>query len=173
DPLHKVTVIPRGRALGLALSLPEKDAYSHSESWLKDYMVFAFGGYAAEKIVYGETTTGTAQDITQATDFARKMVCEWGMAESMGPVAYGQKEEPIFIGKEIARHKDYSEDTAMKIDQSIKAFLDEAAGRAIQILTTNRDKLEKLAEELIAKETLLDSDIRTLFGLPDRVRAQA
>ena len=170
DPLHKVTVIPRGRALGLALSLPEKDAYSHSESWLKDYMVFAFGGYAAEKIVYGETTTGTAQDISQATDFARRMVCEWGMAEAMGPVAYGQKEEPIFIGKEIARHKDYSEDTAMKIDGSIKAFLDEAAGRAIEILTTHKTELLKLADELVARETLLDSDIRTLFGFPDYVR---
>jgi len=172
DPLHKVTIIPRGRALGLALALPEKDAYSHSKSWLMDYMVFAFGGYAAEKIVYGETTTGTAQDLRQATDFARKMVCEWGMAESIGPVAYGQAEEPIFIGKEIARHKDYSEDTAMNIDKAIRFFLDEAAGRAIAILTGNKDKLERLADELIAKETLLDSDIRTLFGFPPRVRAQ-
>jgi cell division protease FtsH len=170
DPLHKVTIIPRGRALGLALALPEKDAYSHSKSWLLDYMVFAFGGYAAEKVVYGETTTGTAQDLRQATDFARKMVCEWGMAEGMGPVAYGQEEEPIFIGKEIARHKDYSEDTARQIDNAIKAFLDEALGRAIRILTDNRDKLEALADELIVKETLLDSDIRTLFGFPDRIK---
>ena len=176
DPLHKVTIIPRGRALGLALALPEKDAYSHSESWLRDYMVFAFGGYAAEKVVYGETTTGTAQDLRQATDFARKMVCEWGMAESMGPVAYGQEEEPIFIGKEIARHKDYSEDTAMKIDNAIRVFLDEAAGRAIEILTTNKDKLEKLASELITRETLLDADIKLLFGFPEKhpkVEAQA
>ena len=176
DPLHKVTIIPRGRALGLALALPEKDAYSHSESWLRDYMVFAFGGYAAEKVVYGETTTGTAQDLRQATDFARKMVCEWGMAESMGPVSYGQEEEPIFIGKEIARHKDYSEDTARKIDDAIRVFLDEAAGRAIEILTTNKDKLEKLASELISRETLLDADIKTLFGFPEKhskVEAQA
>ncbi|MEI6387791.1 MAG: ATP-dependent zinc metalloprotease FtsH [Spirochaetota bacterium] len=172
DPLHKVTIVPRGRALGLAISLPEKDAYSHSKGWLRDYMVFAFGGFAAEKIVYGETTTGTAQDIRQATDFARRMVCEWGMADSMGPVAYGQEEEPIFIGKEIARHKDYSEDTAMKIDNAIKDFLDEAVGRSIKILTDNRDKLEKLADELIVRETLLDADIRTLFGFPERKRAE-
>jgi len=172
DPLHKVTVIPRGRALGLALSLPEKDSYSHTKSWLEDYMVFAFGGFAAEKIVYGETTTGTAQDIRQATDFARRMVCEWGMAETMGPVAYGQEDEPIFIGKEIARHKDYSEDTAMRIDEAIKAFLERAAGRAISILTDHKEKLERLADELIVKETLVDEDIRTLFGFPLREKQE-
>jgi cell division protease FtsH len=168
DPLHKVTVIPRGRALGLALALPEKDAYSHSKSWLEDYMVFAFGGLAAEEIVYGETTTGTAQDIRQATDFARKMVCEWGMSEKLGPVAYGQEEEPIFIGKEIAQHKDYSEDTAKRIDEAVQEFLEKAAGRARAILTEHRDQLERLATELIARETLLDADIRQLFDFPPR-----
>ncbi|HOX47555.1 MAG TPA: ATP-dependent zinc metalloprotease FtsH [Spirochaetia bacterium] len=173
DPLHKVTVVPRGRALGLALALPEKDAYSHTKSWLEDYMVFAFGGYAAEKIVYGETTTGTAQDLRQATDFARKMVCEWGMAEAMGPVSYGQEDEPIFIGKEIARHKDYSEDTAMRIDGSVRDFLEKAAGRAVSILTEHKDQLERLAEELIVKETLLDEDIRNLFGFPPRKAQEA
>ena len=168
DPLHKVTVIPRGRALGLALAIPDKDAYSHTKSWLEDYMVFAFGGYAAERLIYGETTTGTAQDIRQATDFARKMVCEWGMSEKLGPVAYGQEEEPIFIGKEIAQHKDYSEDTAMRIDEAVQAFVQRALDRASAILTEHRDQLERLAQELIARETLLDSDIRELFGFPDR-----
>ena len=168
DPLHKVTVIPRGRALGLTLSLPEKDAYSQTKSWLEDYMVFAFGGYAAEKLIYGETTTGTAQDIRQATEFARKMVCEWGMSDGMGPVAYGQEDEPIFIGKEIARHKDYSEDTAMKIDMAVKSFLERAEGRAQSILTDHREQLERLTSELITKETLLDEDIRALFGFPPR-----
>lgn len=136
-------------------------------------MVFAFGGYAAEKIVYGETTTGTAQDLRQATDFARKMVCEWGMAEAMGPVSYGQEDEPIFIGKEIARHKDYSEDTAMRIDGSVRDFLEKAAGRAVSILTEHKDQLERLAEELIVKETLLDEDIRNLFGFPPRKAQEA
>jgi cell division protease FtsH len=168
DPLHKVTVIPRGQALGLALAIPDKDAYSHTKSWLEDYMVFAFGGFAAEKLIYGETTTGTAQDIRQATDFARKMVCEWGMSDSMGPVALGQEDEPIFLGKEIARHKDYSEDTAMRIDAAVQAFLERAAGRAAAILSDHRDQLERLADELITKETLLDSDIRALFGFPPR-----
>jgi cell division protease FtsH len=168
DPLHKVTVIPRGRALGLALAIPDKDAYSHTKSWLEDYMVFAFGGFAAEKLIYGETTTGTAQDIRQATAFARKMVCEWGMSEKLGPVAYGAEDEPIFIGKEIAQHKDYSEDTAMRIDEAVQSFMERAVKRAQDILTEHRDQLERLAEELIVKETLLDSDIRALFGFPPR-----
>jgi cell division protease FtsH len=172
DPLHKVTIIPRGRALGLTLALPEKDAFSHTRSWLEDYMVFAFGGFAAEKLVYGETTTGTAQDIRQATDFARRMVCEWGMDEGMGAVAYGQEEAPIFIGKEIARHKDYSEETARRIDEAIMGFLDRAKERAIAILQEHREQLDRLAEELIVRETLVDEDIRSLFSFPERPRQE-
>jgi cell division protease FtsH len=166
DPLHKVTVVPRGRALGLTLSLPEKDVYSRSKSWLEDRIAIMYGGYAAERLIYGETTTGTAQDIRQATDFARKMVCEWGMAEAMGPVAYGQEEEPIFIGKEIAQHKDYSEDTAMRIDAAIKSILESALERVTSILTEHRDQLEKLADALVARETLEDADVRELLGFP-------
>jgi len=164
DPLHKVTIVPRGRALGLALSLPEKDSYSFKRDWLFDRLVITYGGYAAEKIVYGETTTGTAQDLRQATDMARKMVCEWGMADDMGPIAYGQEEEPIFIGKEIARHKDYSEETAKKIDEALKALLDRALKQAMDILSRERKKLELLANELMQKETLEDTDVRTLLG---------
>jgi cell division protease FtsH len=166
DPLHKVTVVPRGRALGLTLSLPEKDVYSRSRSWLEDRIAIMYGGYAAERLIYGETTTGTAQDIRQATDFARKMVCEWGMAEAMGPVAYGQEEEPIFIGKEIAQHKDYSEDTAMRIDAAVKNILEGALARVTSILTEHRDQLEKLADALVARETLEDADVRELLGFP-------
>lgn len=169
DPFHKVTVIPRGRALGLTLSLPEKDSYSRSRSWLEDRMVIMYGGFAAEKIVYNETTTGASQDIRQATEFARRMVCEWGMADEMGPVAYGQEEEPIFIGKEIARHKDYSEATASRIDNAIREILDRAASRAFDILTENKDQLQKLTEHLIQKETLDDAEIRELLGFPVRV----
>jgi cell division protease FtsH len=168
DPLHKVTVVPRGRALGLSISLPEKDVYSRSKSWLEDRIAIMYGGYSAERIVYGETTTGTAQDIRQATDFARKMVCEWGMAELMGPVAYGQEEEPIFIGKEIAQHKDYSEDTAMRIDEAIKKILESALARVTAILTEHRDQLEKLADALVARETLEDSEVRLLLGFAPR-----
>ena len=164
DPLHKVTIVPRGRALGLALSLPEKDSYSYSRAWLFDRLVITYGGYAAEKIIYGSTTTGTAQDLRQATDMARRMVCEWGMAENLSPIAYGQEDEPIFIGKEIARHKDYSEETARKIDDALKVLLDKALNQAIEILSRERAKLEALANELMQKETLEDSDVRRLLG---------
>ncbi len=168
DPLHKVTVVPRGRALGLALSIPEKDVYSRARSWLEDRIAIMYGGYSAEMLFYGETTTGTAQDIRQATDLARKMVCEWGMTDSLGPMAYGQEEEPIFIGKEIAQHKDYSEDTARRIDAAIKEILQAALVRVTGILTEHRDQLGKLADELVARETLDDNDVRALIGLPPR-----
>ena len=168
DPLHKVTVIPRGRALGLTISLPEKDVYSQSRSWLEDRISIMYGGFAAEKLIYGETTTGTAQDIRQATDFARKMVCEWGMADQLGPVAYGAEDEPIFIGKEIAQHKDYSEDTAMRIDAAIKKILEAALARVTSVLTEHRDQLEKLADALVARETLEDAEIRVLLGFAPR-----
>lgn len=168
DPLHKVTIIPHGRALGLALSLPEKDAYSHSVARLKDRIVVCYGGYVAETLIYGETTTGTAQDLKQATDIARRMVCEWGMAPGMGPVAYGQEDEPIFLGKEIARHKDYSEETARSIDAAMREILDEGHSRASAILTEHKDQLIALAKELIQKETLQDEDIRKLLGFAPR-----
>ncbi len=168
DPLHKVTIVPRGRALGLALSLPEQDSYSRSRAWIRDRLVIMYGGYAAESIVYGETTTGTAQDLRHATEMARRMVCEWGMGPGLEPIAYGQEDEPIFLGKEIARHKDYSEHTAERIDRALADILEEARRAAFDILTEHRDQLDRLAEELIAKETLLDEDIRAMFGFPAR-----
>ncbi|HEQ70974.1 MAG TPA: ATP-dependent zinc metalloprotease FtsH, partial [Spirochaetia bacterium] len=168
DQLHKVTVIPHGRALGVALSLPESDEYSKSKAWLMDRMVIIMGGYAAEKIVYSETTTGAQSDIEQATNIARRMVCEWGMSPNIGPVALGQKEEPIFLGKEIARHKDYSEDTAKKIDKEIKQVIETCLDKAVDLLTKNKAKLKKLAETLVAKETLDDVEIRELLNLPKR-----
>ncbi len=173
DPLHKVTIVPRGRALGLAVSLPEKESYSRTKGWINDRIAISYGGYAAETIVYGETTTGTSQDIRQATELARKMACEWGMAEELGAVAYGQEEEPIFIGKEIAQHKDYSEDTAKRIDGAVRRILDEGKKRAFDILTEHRDQLVRLAEELIRKETLVDDEIKALFGFIDAKAAQA
>jgi cell division protease FtsH len=166
DPLHKVTIVPRGRALGLAMSLPEKDSYSRTRGWLFARLVITYGGYAAEQLVYSETTTGTAQDLRQASDIARKMVCEWGMTEGVGAIAYGQEDEPIFLGKEIATHKDYSEDTARKIDNAIRGLLEEAKNKASEILTRERQNLEKLADSLMQRETLEDSDVRELLGLP-------
>jgi cell division protease FtsH len=166
DPLHKVTIIPHGRALGMALSLPEQDDYSKSRGWLVDRIVIMMGGYAAESIIYNETTTGAQVDIEQATNLARRMVCEWGMSPELGPISFGQKEEPIFIGKEIARHKDYSEETAHKIDQEIEKIVRSSLGSATDLLAKNRDKLELLAETLVVRETLDDMEVRKLLGFP-------
>jgi cell division protease FtsH len=171
DPLHKVTIVPHGRALGMAVSLPEEDSYSRAKSWIEDRIAILYGGWLAEKLFYDETTTGTKNDIQQATEMARNMVCEWGMADEMGPVAYGQEDEPIFIGKEIARHKDYSEDTALKIDRAIKEILDRARQNAAGILESKKDQLEKLADELLVRETLIDSEVREILGLPQKETA--
>ncbi|MDR0399746.1 MAG: ATP-dependent zinc metalloprotease FtsH [Treponema sp.] len=168
DPLHKVTVVPHGRALGMAMSLPVEDAYSRTKGWIEDRIVICYGGWIAEKLFYDETTTGTKQDIQQATDMAHHMVCEWGMAEELGPVAYGQEDEPIFLGKEIARHKDYSEDTARRIDKAVKEILDRAREQARSILESHKGELEKLADTLIARETLTDDEVRDILGLPPR-----
>ncbi len=167
DPLHKVTIIPRGRALGMALSLPEKESYSKVKSWLVDRIRITMGGYIAEELIYGETTTGTQNDIQQATNIARRMVTEWGMSETFKFISFGQEEEPIFIGKEIARHKDYSEETAKQIDKEISIILDESLVETRRILTENIDQLKMIAESLIEKETLDDSEIRILLGLND------
>jgi len=168
DPLHKVTIVPHGRALGMALSLPEEDSYSRTRGWILDRIVICYGGWTAEKIFYEETTTGTKQDLEQATEMARRMVCEWGMADEMGPVTYGQEEEPIFLGKEIARHKDYSEETAQRIDRAIKRILDEGMQQAEGILKSHKGELEKLADALLVHETLVDDEIRSLLGFPPR-----
>ncbi|MDR1908976.1 MAG: ATP-dependent zinc metalloprotease FtsH [Spirochaetaceae bacterium] len=168
DPLHKVTIVPHGRALGMAMSLPEEDSYSRTRGWIEDRITICYGGWAAENLFYSETTTGTKQDLEQATEMARRMVCEWGMAEELGPVTYGQEEEPIFLGKEIARHKDYSEETARLIDQAVKRILDAGRGNAERILAENRGKLETLADALLQRETLTDDEVRSLLGLPPR-----
>ncbi|MDR0474579.1 MAG: ATP-dependent zinc metalloprotease FtsH [Treponema sp.] len=171
DPLHKVTIIPHGRALGMALSLPEEDSYSRTKGWIKDRIVICYGGWIAEKLFFDETTTGTKQDIETATDMARRMVCEWGMAETLGPITYGQEDEPIFLGKEIARHKDYSEDTARRIDEAIKSILDDGRAEAERILKANKEKLESLADALLIQETLTDDEIRSMLGFPPRETA--
>lgn len=165
DPLHKVTVVPRGRALGVAFSLPEKDTYSKSKNYLLDRIKIAYGGYIAERLFYEETTTGVQNDLKQASEMARRMVTEWGMSE-LGPVSFGQEDEPIFLGKEIATHKDYSEQTAQKIDAAVRQLLDSCFKDAETILTEHKDELEKLARTLTEKETLTDSEVRELLGFP-------
>lgn len=163
DPLHKVTIIPHGRALGLTVSLPERDPYTKTKSMLSDWIKVCMGGYVAEELVYGETTTGTSNDIKQATDLARRMVTEWGMS-GLGFVNLADESEPLFLGREITQHKDYSEETAKRIDQEIHAILDGAMAETRDLLSTNRDKLELLTKELVEKETLDDAQIRVLLG---------
>ncbi len=168
DPLHKVTIIPHGRALGMALSLPESDTYSRSEGWLTDRITIMMGGYAAEKLKYNETSTGAQSDIEQATDIARRMVCEWGMSKALGPIAFGQKEEPIFLGKEIARHREYSEETARKIDKEIEKIVSTCLAKAEEILNENQKSLKLLAETLVTRETLDGDEVRELLGFERR-----
>ena len=151
----------------MALSLPEKESYSKDKSWLLDRIIITMGGYVAEELIYGETTTGTQNDIQQATNIARRMVTEWGMSDAFKFVSFGQEEEPIFIGKEIARHKDYSEETAKIIDSEIAKILDDSLEKTRKILTDNLDQLKLIAEELINKETLDDKDIKVLLGIGD------
>ena len=166
DPVHKVTIIPRGEALGVTFSLPEKDLYSRSIGRLKSQLVVLYGGYAAEELIFEETTTGAQNDIRVATDLARRMVCDWGMS-SMGPIAFGGSEEPIFIGKEIAQRADYSEDTAKRIDEQIGSLLREALDTARMHMRNQREKLELLTRALMDRETLDDGEIRGLWGLGD------
>ena len=163
DPLHKVTIIPHGRALGLTVSLPERDPYTKTRSMLHDWIKVCMGGYVAEQMVYGETTTGTSNDIKQATDLARRMVTEWGMS-GLGFVNLADESEPLFLGREITQHKDYSEETAKRIDQEIHKILDEAMEETRKLLTAHRQQLDALTNELVEKETLDDAQIRILLG---------
>jgi cell division protease FtsH len=163
DPLHKVTIIPHGRALGLTVSLPERDPYTKTRSMLHDWIKVCMGGYVAEQMVYGETTTGTSNDIKQATDLARRMVTEWGMS-GLGFVNLADESEPLFLGREITQHKDYSEETAKRIDQEIHKILDAAMEETRKLLTAHRQQLDALTNELVEKETLDDAQIRILLG---------
>jgi cell division protease FtsH len=166
DPVHKVTIIPRGMALGLTQQLPEGDRYTHSRDYIEGSIAILMGGRLAEDIFLGKITTGASNDIERATDLARKMVCEFGMS-NLGPLTFGKKEEQIFLGREIAQHQDYSEDTAIKIDQEVKRIVMEQYERARQIILEHRDALERLAQELLLRETLDAVQIRRIVaGLP-------
>ena len=135
DPIHKVTIIPRGMALGLTQQLPIDEKHNYSREYLEDQIAILLGGRIAEEITIGSITTGAGNDLERATDLARRMVCEWGMSDSMGPLTFGKKEEQIFLGREIAQHQDYSEDTALRIDQEVKRFVTDNYARAQTILT--------------------------------------
>jgi cell division protease FtsH len=166
DPVHKVTIIPRGMALGVTMYLPEKDRLSASKEYLLGQIAMAMGGRIAEDIFIGSITTGAANDIEKATEVARAMVCEYGMSD-LGPLTFGKKEEQIFLGREIAQHRDYSEDTAIRIDAEVKKIVDGQYARAEKIIKDNKDALIRLAEALLEHETLDSVQIRRVIaGLP-------
>ncbi|MBI5019873.1 MAG: ATP-dependent zinc metalloprotease FtsH [Ignavibacteriales bacterium] len=157
DPVHKVTIIPRGRALGVTTYLPIDEKHTYSKQYLEAMITYALGGRAAEKLVFDQFTTGAGNDIERATNLAHKMVCEWGMSERLGPLAYGTKEEEIFLGREITRSKNYSDNTAVIIDEEVKKIVDNGMVRAEQILKDNIDILNRLATVLLERE-ILDGD---------------
>ncbi len=164
DPIHKVTIIPRGMALGLTTMLPIDEKHNYSRDYLRDQICILLGGRIAEEITLGSITTGAGNDLERATDLARKMVCEWGMSDSMGPLTFGKKEEQIFLGREIAQHQDYSEDTALKIDHEVKRFVTEAYTRAQAILMQHKARLIEMAEALLQRETLDAEQVRRIVA---------
>jgi cell division protease FtsH len=166
DPVHKVSIIPRGMALGVTMQLPEADRYSHTRDYLEGQIAILMGGRIAEEMFLNHITTGASNDIERATELARRMVCEFGMS-SLGPITFGKKEEQIFLGREIAQHQDYSEDTAIKIDQEVKRIVTEQYNRARQIILENKEAMIRLSEALLERESLDSVQIRRLVaGLP-------
>ena len=159
DPIHKVTIIPRGMALGLTQQLPMDEKHTYPKIYLNNNIAILMGGRVAEELVLHDMTTGAGNDLERATDLARRMVCNWGMSEKLGPLTYGKKEEMIFLGREIAQHRDYSEDTAVKIDDEVTSIVTENYARVKQLLTDNISTLHRLAEMLLERESLDTDDI--------------
>jgi cell division protease FtsH len=171
DPLHKVTIIPRGMALGVTMQLPIDDKHTYTKEFLEAQLAVLMGGRAAEEIFLHHITTGAGNDIERATEIARQMVCEWGMSV-LGPLTFGKKEEAIFLGREIAQHRDYSEDTAIKIDGEVRSIVTNGYGRARNILETQRDKLERIAQALLDREVLDAVELKLLMEgkpLPEKI----
>ena len=162
DPLHKVTIIPRGMALGITMQLPENDKLSHSKDYLESRLAILMAGRIAEEKFTHQITTGAGNDIERATDLARKMVCEWGMS-SLGPMSFGKKEEQIFLGREIAQHRDYSEETAIRIDEQVRKIIDDSYNRARQVIEDRADALIRIAEALLEREVLEGSEVQLLI----------
>jgi cell division protease FtsH len=172
DPVHKVTIIPRGMALGLTMQLPEDDKHTYTREYLEAMLAVLMGGRSAEEIFLGHITTGAGNDIERATDLARNMVCEWGMSE-LGPLAYGKKDEAIFLGREITQHRDYSEDTAIQIDKEVKRIVNGGYENAKRILSNNRETLERIAQALLEREVIDALEVKMLMEgkpLPEKPR---
>jgi cell division protease FtsH len=162
DPLHKVTIIPRGMALGVTMQLPEDDKHTVTKDYLETQLAILMGGRIAEEIFLKQMTTGAGNDIERATDLARKMVCEYGMSR-LGPLTFGKKEEQIFLGREIAQHRDFSEETARQIDGEVRSLVDEAYKASWEILNNNQPVMHRLALALLERETLDANEIRAII----------
>ena len=172
DPVHKVTIIPRGMALGLTMQLPEMDKHTYTKEYLEGMLAVLMGGRSAEELFLGHITTGAGNDIERATDIARNMVCEWGMSE-LGPLAFGKKEEAIFLGREIAQHRDFSEDTALQIDREVKRIVNVGYTTAKQLLSANRETLDRIAQALLEREVIDATEVKLLMEgkpLPEKPR---
>jgi len=165
DPIHKVTIIPRGMALGLTQALPIDERRTYSKTYCQNQLAFMLGGRAAEKIMLGDLSTGAGNDIEKATKLARKMVCEWGMSEKLGPLTYGEKQEEIFLGREIGMHRDFSEATAREIDEEVKKIVEEAEACAENIVKKNMKKLKNIAHILLEKEILTGEEIDKILKI--------
>ncbi len=167
DPIHKVTIIPRGMALGVTMQLPVDDKHNYSREYLMDQIAILLGGRIAEEITNGKITTGAGNDLERSTELARKMVCEWGMSDGLGPLTFGKREEQIFLGREISKTQDYSEETAVRIDQETKKMVMDNYERSRGVLQENKAILLKIADELLAREVLdADQVLRLARGLP-------
>jgi cell division protease FtsH len=162
DPLHKVTIIPRGMALGVTMQLPIDDKHTYTKEYLETRLAIMMGGRVAEEIFLGQMTTGAGNDIEQSSDLARRMVCEFGMS-SLGPITFGKKEEQIFLGREINQHRDFSEDTAQKIDMEVRRLVDEAYHSAVNILGSNKEIMHRISAALLEREVLDANEIKLLM----------
>jgi cell division protease FtsH len=183
DPVNKVTIISRGMALGYTMALPTEDRYLQSKSEFEDKIAGFLGGNASERLIFGDTTTGASNDIEKATQLARRMVTEFGMSDRLGPLAFGKRDELVFLGREIGEQRNYSDEIAKQIDEEIRAIIDRAYDRAMDVLVTHRDRLEALAQKLVAEETVDSDEFEKLFsdlppkevlhGLPPRPKGGA
>jgi cell division protease FtsH len=164
DPVHKVTIIPRGRALGVTMQLPLDEKHGYSKTYILSRLAVMMGGRSAEELIFNEITTGASNDIERATSIARKMVCEWGMSDELGPMSFGKKNEEIFLGREIQSHRDYSEQTAQKIDHEVVSIIKNAQKVSHKILKDNIDLLNLMAQQLLEHETIDENDIKLLVA---------
>jgi cell division protease FtsH len=164
DPVSKVTIISRGMALGYTMALPQEDRYLQSKTEFEDKIAGLLGGNVAERLIFGDTTTGASNDIEKATDLARRMVTEFGMSDKLGPLSFGKRDELVFLGREIGEQRNYSDEVAKTIDEEVRAIIDKAYERATEVLTTHKDKLIALAEKLVAEETVDSDAFEALFS---------